>query len=518
MKPQTDLALSRRGLLGGALAAGASLMLGGGRAAQGQGQKPWNIVMLVSDEHNRKRMGCAGDPVVRTPNIDRLAAQGVRCTAAYASSPVCAPARVSLLTGLTPQQHGVYMNSHIFDARSHTFAEHFRKHGYTTAVIGKTHTNTTNVSYGFDYWMNRESVAFKAELEVHRRDTVPQPVPAAEQALWDGIADKRLRGAPIDLERTVFSDILLRSVASWLAQPRTKPFFLYASWLEPHPTWMLPRAWYNLYDPAKIPLPPWPADDLTDAPVPALVQKLSGWDRMSEAQHRLCLARYLAAVSYSDFVVGEILTRLDELGLTNNTLVVYLSDHGDMASEKRMWLKGLMYDASAGIPLVFRMPGQLRSGTSSDVLFGGTDLFPTLAGLVGAAADLPSNLAGRDLSAQVRGGGGGPEYLYSTLGSPTGFGYPPQLMVRNRQYKLIRYHGPRQLGKAEMRELYDLKADPWESTNLATKRELAPVVSTLVEASDTWFQGLGGCPYPIKSLKGAEAEAAAEDPNADTED
>ena len=176
-------------------------------------------------------------------------------------------------------------------------------------------------------------------------------------------------------------------------------------------------------------------------------------------------------------------------------------------------------DAASGIPVILRMPGVLSPGTTSDVLFIGMYLYPTLAGLVGIAADLPTNLAGKDHSAQVRGvRTGEPTFVYSGLGTPTELGLPAQLMIRDRHFKFIRYRGAKDTGGSEIRELYNMDADPWETTNLAGKNNVATMEDELMSTGDGFVHRLGSCPYPIRKVQDLPRGGSSEDPNADIED
>ena len=160
-------------------------------------EKRRHVVLLVSDEHNPRVMGCAGDPDVATPTLDRMAAEGLRATRAYAASPVCAPARISMLTGLYPAESGVLLNHHVLNTDTPTVAATFKAAGYQTVCIGKTHTNNPGATYGFDVWKGKDSLEFQERLVAARKAEQILPLPASEKGAWSGIADKRLRGGPV---------------------------------------------------------------------------------------------------------------------------------------------------------------------------------------------------------------------------------------------------------------------------------------------------------------------------------
>lgn len=500
--------LSRRELL--QLAAGGAAGLATGaigyhpRAARtappepgggGGGSRPWNVLMLVSDEHSPHFVD-AVSPWVGTPHLNRLASEGVRATNVYATSPICAPARMGLLTGLFPTETGVLGNGQALDPRTRTIAHTFGAAGFETVCLGKTHVGSPGATFGFDTWLSPESDAYRLEAEGFKARTRALPVPESERALWASVADHRLRGAPIDADRTLMSGVVLDHAEQFMAtRSNERPFFLYVSWTEPHWYWNLPRAFYGKHHVADTPLPTWVDGDLDDAPLARSYQQANGWDRMSDDAQRLCRARYADAVTYTDWVVGQLLASLERHGLADNTLVVYTSDHGDMAGEKRMWLKSVMFDGAAAVPTIFRMPGVLPKGATTDALISGADLFPTLAALAGAP--LANPVSGVDQSQVLRGRATSQEAVFSCIHGRASTRMPGHFMVRDTKYKLVRYRHPDPSRKEEVRELYDMVNDPAENRNIAADRARRSTVAELVARGDTWLQSRAVCPYPL---------------------
>lgn len=504
---------SRRAVLTSAAAGLAGLALGAG--SRGSSASPatdrWNVLLLVSDEHNPRFLHAAGASWLQTPNLDRLAAEGVRCTRATATSPVCAPARMGILTGNHPQETGVLSNGHVLNPRTRTLAHVFGTAGYTTACFGKTHANHPSATYGFDHFLTKDTEAYKLLASSMKESTRSLPVPAAEQALWDGIADRRLRAAPTMAEHTLLSGIVLATLERWLDEPRDRPFFAYASWTEPHHPWVVPARLYGLYKPEDVPLPP---QGLKLSPIPDGIRRENGWDKLSEAQQRLCLSKYAAAVTYTDEVVGKILAMLKARGLDRNTIVVYTTDHGDMAAEKGMWLKGVMYEPAVGIPLIIRMPGRLGAGRTTDALVSGADLLPTLASLTGVPVP---DVSGLDLSAALSGTDMGPRHLFATLGGQPDGKLPGQLMVRDARYKLIRYRATPATGRVEYQELYDLVADPSETRDLMSTPVGKRIAREMTALSDTWLASRRACPYPVQRVVDLPQDADLDDPELEWE-
>lgn len=484
------------GLVAQAIAAGA-LVSGGAAAAAdrkppGQAGKQWNILVITSDEHNPKILGCAGNPVIRTPGIDRLAREGTLCTRTYAASPLCAPSRQSMMTGNYPQEHGQLSNSHVFNENLRTWAHHFKSHGYLTACIGKMHVNNEQSSFGFDY----------LGPDVRGKATTRSWDPRDKEA-FDASPDVRLRGMVLDDPQADYDGLVVDDSVRWLKENRDRKFFLHASMVKPHWPWDAPREFYYMYDPATIDLPSIVPDHLERNYVPREKKRRLGWDRITEDMHRVYRARYYGSLSWLDSNVQRLLETLDELGLTDETLVIYTTDHGDMAGEKGLWLKGVMYDAVLRVPLVVRMPGVVPAGRTCDALLNGVDLFPTIAGLTGTTEGLPADLSGEDRSTVILGEAEGPLYTFSVAKIPVPLQLLGQIMARSRRWKLIFY--PNLADGGDRYVLYDMENDPDETTNLAADPEFADVVAEHRQAIDAFLAGLKEPLYPPELVGGAKS-------------
>jgi choline-sulfatase len=450
----------------------------------------WNVVVITSDEHNAKLMGCAGHPIIQTPALDRLAGEGMLFTKAYCAYPICAPTRQSFITSKYPKEHGQLGNSFVFDMRNETWAHHFKKHGYTTACIGKMHTNHEDFEYGYDYRYSRGSVS----LEVVRgvKANPPQEDPE-DQKVYQAMSDKRPKSRFFgrvlpDDGRWEHDGIMTDEAIRYLHEHKDDKFFVHISLVKPHWPWDCPEPFYHMYDPAAIDLPKAEPGELVQNHEAHEKLYGQGWYKNTDEMNRLARARYYGSLSWMDHNVGKVLDTLDELDLTQKTLVLYFSDHGDMAGEKGLWLKALMYDSSARVPMIIRMPGAVASGALNEVLINHVDLYPTLAGLVGAAGDLPGDLTGKDWSGAIVGDTAGPEYTFSMEGLKENWDTPPhQLMARSQRWKLIRYRVDE---PAKSLVLYDMEGDPEERTNLAYRPEFRDVVERHVGAMDRFMQSL----------------------------
>ena len=473
-----------------------------------------NILVITSDEHNPNHLRCAGHPVVQTPTLDRLAAQGTRFGRAYCAQPICAPTRQTFITGLWSFEHGQYSNSHVFDRRHPTWAYHFGAAGYHTACVGKMHTNNEAFHYGFHHRFSRASLP--GAIEQGRRDN-PATHDPHDKSLFDIVVDDwgrppRLRGA-IAFDRGQYehdgimtdeSIAFLRRHAS-SPETRVRPFFLHASLTQPHWPWVLPRDFYYMYDPDTIDFEPPVPGELDHNALASKRFHGFGWDKNSDAVNRLARARYYGAVSWLDHNVGRIVSALDELGLAENTLVLYFTDHGDMAGEKGLWLKSLLYDSAARLPCIARFPGVIPPGAVNHTLINHVDLFPTLAGLTGTAHALPERISGQDLSQCVTGDASGPDFTIAFDNVHRDGSGCAQIMARSARYKLIRYEVD---DPTLQLILYDMESDPGETTNLAHDPALASVVEDHQVAIDSFFTSLKTPPpFPVR--------LARDDPDAD---
>jgi len=435
--------------------------------------KDYNILFITSDEHNAQMVGYERDKLgfstdIQTPNLDKLAREGEYFTHAYAACPLCAPTRQSIYTGLYPLEHGEFNANAVFPNQP-TWGDFFSARGYYTGVIGKTHDNNPPLTLGFDYVIKQSGDAASDAANVDSR-LVPDPglgkptVPAIDKPYYDAAAllpqnDGQLRGAVLQNVLQDRDGIVTKLVQEFLQTNKDRKFFLHASLVAPHWPWNAPNDFYYMYNPATIQMPessgPPPSWDIQ----PLNVYTTDDWSQIDDGMTRVFRARYMGALSWMDDNVGQILKTLDDLGLGQKTIVIYTSDHGDMAGEKGMWFKMVMYEQSVRVPLIIRMPGVITPGTVNDTLINHVDYFPTLAGLSGNAEYIPDTLTGHDLTGAVLGLSPGPEYTISVR-STNGLAVLPSVhMVRSKQYKLVRYN-------ANNFVMYDIDHDRYETTNI----------------------------------------------------
>jgi choline-sulfatase len=428
-----------------------------------------NVLFLMSDQHQREASGCYGSKEARTPNIDRLAASAVRFDRAYCQAPVCVPARGSLITGLYPHAHGARILADALPDEARTVAHFFRERGYATAAIGKMHFVDESRRHGFDHRLYEADFArtlTKEEIGRLRRDQGGA-----------GAVDGRSSQLPA---RFFQDNYYAEETVKFLRENRNRPFCLWSSFFMPHTPLVPMRQFWDLYDSAKPTPPPRRADALASCFEGHLIRaRERGWYDQPEAALRRSLAGYYGNVSQMDGCVGRVYDALRELGLEKNTVVVYTSDHGEMAGAHRMWTKHNMFEQSVAVPLLIATPDQAGAGTARRELVEHVDLLPTLAELCGYAA--PKGIHGRSLAPLVANRRYAQrEFAYSEYyfchnvftRDDRYVGRPPILMVRTDRWKLNYLSWGRC-------ELYDMQADPGEFRNLIDEAGNAGLVREL---------------------------------------
>lgn len=415
-----------------------------------------NILFLLSDQHSPFFSGYAGHPVVKTPHLDRLARTGIVFDRAYCQSPLCCPSRASLLTGRYCRDLGIYDNQHILDSNGITFPRTLGTAGYRTCVIGKTHYN------GEQFQGYQERPYGDLYGQAHQPD--PRRLPERGAAGLGGVIETAgPSGIPLPLTQT---EICVAESAKWLqthvASRGGQPFCLSVHFDKPHFPICPPAEYLRRYE-GRVHLPDLPKGFLDrETPFVRAAMRAFGIcdpERHDRAAHERALAAYCACIEWMDDAIGRVLATLDYLGLAENTLVVYSSDHGEMAGERGTWQKSVFYEASARIPLIMRFPPLTGSGGRCDANpVGLIDMFPTFCELAGIAT--PQACAGISLLPLLRGETIARDAIFSEsviLHSPNDAG----CMIRTGRWKYNTY-----LDGTD--ELYDLEADPGEWNNLAT--------------------------------------------------
>ena len=428
-----------------------------------------NLLFLCSDQHQAAASGCYGHHQALTPHIDEIASEGVRFERAYCQAPVCVPSRGSIITGNYPSRHGARILRDPLPDDARTAAHLFADHGYSTAAIGKMHFVDESRRHGFAHRVNAETHSARltrGELREFRRD----------QGEGGGTS-----GRPSAMPERLFRDTFYAEEAvRFLRAHRDKPFCLWASFFMPHTPLVPHRKYWDLYDGVRLDLP-----ERSDAALESgfhghLVRaKERGWYQQTDEELHDAIRGYYGNVSQMDANVGRVFDTLRELGLERDTVVVYTSDHGEMAGAHRMWTKHNMYEQSVRVPLVIRTPDRAAAGSAREQIVEQVDLLPTVAELCGL--DVPSEIDGRSLAPAVWGRSHAErEFAYSeyyfchrVFTADNRFvGKPPILMVRTKRWKFNYLSWERS-------ELFDLESDPGEFRNVIDDIGNAGIVKEL---------------------------------------
>lgn len=419
----------------------------------------------MADEHAPHFLGAYGHPLVHSPHLDALARDGILFRNAYTNCPLCVPSRMSFLTGRYIHQIEVWDNATPLRSDAITWPYLLRFAGYDTVLSGKQHFIGPDKLHGFRLQL-AEDLHGNHHHPIFSWDdgTPPAPLP------WPTLAAS---GPGHTLEHEV-DDRVAAAALAFLEQPerRQQPWALCVSFIAPHFPLIAPEQFWRRYDLAAIDLPCIPTGHLEHQhPVYQRLRRMFGMVDFGEELVRCGRAAYYALITYVDHWIGAILEVLRQTGQEEDTLVIYLSDHGEMAGEHGMWRKSNFYEQSARIPLIIRWPSQLPSGQEISTPVSLVDVTATLLDV--AHVSSPSPIAGRSLLPLVLGDRkAAPSHVFSEY---LAHGVAaPMAMWREGRYKLNYSLG-------DPPELYDLEEDPREFRDLAPDSRYHNVVNTLKE-------------------------------------
>jgi iduronate 2-sulfatase len=445
-------------------------------------------VLLICVDDLKPVIRCYGDTTAITPNVDRLAAKGLRFESAYTNQAVCSPSRNALIAGLRPQTLGIYdLPTHFRKAAPDTITlpQHFLQNGYHTEAMGKIlHTGHGNIedaaAWSIKPWKP------KAPGYAKKQNLVSNPN-----------GDRGLSTESADVKDDFYGDgQLALHAAKRLHELKDKgPFFLGVGFIKPHLPFVAPQKYWQLYDPAKLPMP-----EVTSYPegAPSYAPQAGGELRqyadmqkkkvISLDDTRHLIHGYYAATSYMDAQLGLVLDALEKEGLEKNTIIVLWGDHGWHLGDHGMWCKHTNYEQATRIPFIVAGPG-IAAGQSTQSMVESVDVYPTLAELAG----LPkrSGLDGQSFAATLR------DPSAPARSSVTHV-YPRNNLlgraIRTPRYRYVEWKKPGSPTATAEHELYDYEADPLERKNLAKDKpeivkELAAILAQQPEAKPQLGQG-----------------------------
>lgn len=482
-----DLRISRRDAVRCLLGTGAGLALPrawGAAGPAGPGRRP-NLLVIMSDEHNASVTGCYGNAIVRTPNLDGLAARGVTFDACYTPSPLCVPARLAFTSGQYVSRTGAWANSCWLPADDvPSLPRLLAAAGYETVLCGKMHYDRER-RYGFATELGPGNNSHKTGTGGRRRpdDIAPRP------GLSERFKDFRLGE---ESENPVMRhDLQVTAAASaFLAgrKPGDRPFFMLAGYVAPHFPLIVPDAWWRPYQ-GRVPMPVIPPGHLDQLPL-NYKQLRVGFHNEDVPAETVRFGRelYYGFVQWVDDQVGKLLAALDAAGLAEDTVVIYTTDHGENLGEHGLWWKNAMYEHAARIPLIVCWPARWAGGQRRLEACSLLDVVQTLAEIAGETC--PDSWDGDSLCAWLDDAKAPwkdralSQYYAHNIAS----GY---VMLRQGPYKYV-YHSPPEATHPAEEELYDLRSDPGEFANLARLPEyrercqamLAAIVAELGEHPD----------------------------------
>lgn len=497
-----------------------------------------NILLITTDQQHWATLGVNNDEI-QTPNLDRLAKQGTCFDRTYCSNPTCTPTRASILTGKPPSQHGAWSLGTKLSEDEHVVGDDFGDAGYETALIGKGHLQPTESTeeyeslesvpkvHDLDFWRDFHGPWYGFDHVELARNHTDEGLVGQHYALWmeeQGFTEWRdcFRPPIGNTERQHGRWNLPEEYHynTWIAErtnarlerydERDEPFFLWASFFDPHPSYLVPEPWDEMYDPEEITVPSKePGEHDENPPHFQLTQEedpdFSDWEESGESLHGFHshlqdddeLARdvaiYYGMVSLVDKYVGRILDRLEELGMAEDTIVAFTSDHGHFYGQHGLISKGpFHYEDLIRVPFIVRYPGEVPAGRRSSALQSLTDLAPTFLGLAGI--EVPREMTGVDQSDVWRGETESvrDHVVVENRHEPTTIHI--KTYVEDR-YKLTVYH------ERDYGELFDLQADPEERHNLWNDPDHQDLKNRLVR--DLLFAEMGKEPLWMPRITNA---------------
>ena len=417
-----------------------------------------NILMIMADQLPSRTIGTYGHPLVKTPNLDALGDRGTVFNSAYFNCPICSPSRASMCTGQFVNHIGAFDNGTDFLSSTPTFMHHLRRAGYDVTLSGKMHFIGPDQMHGFERRLTPEIYPSGfAWTPDWTKGAYPNPGTAVDQVLESGTCDWSMQ---LDYDEEV-SFRSLEALRDFARRKDDRPFFLCASYTHPHEPFFIPSEWWDLYNHDDISLP--------DVGGKAM-EEMHPYDQWLQIHHmvdvyepdddsvRNARHAFYGMVSYFDHQVGRLVGELERLGLSENTVILVTSDHGEMLGEHGMWFKRTYFDPSTRVLLIVSGPGVL-AGQRVDETVSLVDLFPTFLDLAGLEdlERVQESVDGDSLLGLLKGSSEGWKDLAISEYYSEGV-YQPMRMGVSNGLKYVYVHG-------EEAQLFDLESDPNEERN-----------------------------------------------------
>jgi len=473
-----------------------------------------NVLLILADQMRADCLSCADHPVVRTPNLDRLAASGVRFENAYVHTAVCGPSRMCMYTGRYIHAHRSSFNNVPLPASERTIADYLREVGYETVVIGRTHHQPDIdlikrvygdvpkdqvphlLNAGFrepgtsdhdEQYIQQAYAEFRAALPGDEEfdDTIRTPDgEILDLGAWVESADYRSSAYPLRTRpEHLYDSFKTDKAIDFIKDTHDKPWLLFLSLDKPHPPYVIPEPYSSMYDRDQIPAPLRCEGETDGHPIiPIFRRQRRSLPLDNEWVWRNVRASYYGSITYVDDQVGRVLDAIDDAGLADNTAVLFVSDHGEYVGDHWLVEKGLFYEQAIRIPFILRVPGKEHDstrGTTISAFVEEVDVVPTLLTAVGAEIPVPIQgyslwpwLAGRKPAQWREAVYADWDYQFHFVGDDLGIPKTRRRawMVRDKHFKYVHFLDLPAI-------LFDLRRDPEEFHNVAGEPEYADTVA-----------------------------------------
>jgi len=426
--------------------------------------KPTNLLIIQSDEHNRTKVGCYGDASAITPNIDALAKEGTLFENAYCNNPICVPSRSSMIVGAYAHRHSFWDNGHPYEGAQRSFGHVLTEQGHRITTIGKLHYRGIECDLGLP----------DQRIPLHVRDGIGD-LRGSSRVPGFGKDKKRkaFDGANVgESDYTRYDEAITQKAISFLENETgagEQPWVLYLGYVCPHFPFTVPEKYYKMYEGIELPDPiAYSQEERPMHPVLEYIRKYLHMSDVPIENVRNTIRHYYALATFLDDQVGQVMAKLHERGLSENTRVIYTSDHGDMMGDHALFYKGLMYEGSVGVPLIMSGPG-IEAGKRVKTPVSLVDLYPTILDCTQIKDTIGHPIDGRSLFEFMQ-----KEEYDRVVFADYHAGGPPtdEYMIRKGSHKLVYYPGYES-------QLFDLDKDPKELRDVAADPAYASVLEDL---------------------------------------